>query len=134
MFRRESRNGEIILLPGERLFRLEGEEGYLRLNGNTGGGSGRRKIAIVDFDGDGLLDLLLNSQNASFFRNIGKKNGVTILRDMGMLDERPVAGHTSSPTTIDLTGDGIPELLIVAEDGFLYYRDNPFINSDKCLK
>jgi len=119
------------LLPGERVFRLESEKGSLRLNGAMGGGSGRRKIAIVDFNGDGRLDLLLNSQNASFFRNLGKKNGVTVFRDMGILDERPLAGHTTSPTTIDLTGDGIPGLLIGAEDGFLYYRSNPFINSDK---
>jgi hypothetical protein len=131
LFKRIERNGEIVLLPGERVFRLEGEEGSLQLNSATSGGSGRRKIAIVDFDGDDRLDLLLNSQNASFLKNMGVKNGVTVFRDMGILDERQLAGHTTSPATIDLTGDGIPGLLIGAEDGFLYYRSNPFINSDK---
>ena len=121
LFRRVKRSGEVVLLPGERVFRLEGEDDFLRLNDGRAGRSGRRKIAIVDIDGDGRPDLLLNSQNANFFRNMGDVNGITIFRDEGLLDEHRLAGHTSSPTTIDLSGDGIPELLIGAEDGFLYY-------------
>ena len=121
LFRRVKRTGDIVLLPGERVFQLEGEEGPLRLNDGWAGRSGRRKIAIVDFDGDGRLDILINSQNASFYRNMGEVNGITIFRDKGLLDERRLAGHTSSPAAIDLSGDGIPELLIGAEDGFLYY-------------
>lgn len=128
LFRREKRDGKLVLLPGERIFRLEDEEGPLHLNKGRAGGSGRRKIAIVDFDGDGRLDLLLNSPNATFFRNVGENNGVTIFRDMGLLDERRLAGHTSSPTTIDLSKDGFPELLIGAEDGFLYHKIYPFSN------
>ena len=127
LFRRVKRSGEVVLLPGERVFKLEGEEEFLRLNDGWAGRSGRRKIAIVDFDGDGRLDMLINSQNASFYRNIGEVNGITIFRDKGILDERRLAGHTTSPATIDLSGDGIPELLIGAEDGFLYYRRNPII-------
>ncbi len=122
LFRRIKRNGELILLPGERVFKLEGEEELLRLNDGWAGRSGRRKIAIVDIDGDGRLDLLLNSQNATYYKNMGEVNGINFLRDKGLLDERRLAGHTSSPTTIDLSGDGIPELLIGAEDGHLYYK------------
>lgn len=129
LFRREKREGKLVLLPGERVFRLEGEVEPLRLNSGKSGSSGRRKIAIVDFDGDGRLDLLLNSLNAKFFRNMGKEKGVTIFRDMGQLDELKLAGHETSPTSIDLTGDGKPELLIGAEDGFLYYNENPWIKS-----
>ena len=47
---------------------------------------------------------------------------------MGRLDEQKLAGHSTSPSVIDLTGDGVPELLIGGEDGFIYYKDNPFIN------
>ncbi len=113
---------------------VEGKEGEgkpLRLNDDTDGSSGRRKIVITDFNGDDRLDVLLNSQNATFLKNVGEDNGVTILRDMGLLDNRQLAGHTCSPAVIDLSNDGIPELLIGAEDGFFYYRDNPFINEQK---
>jgi hypothetical protein len=125
LFRREKHENKIALLPGERVFSLKGEKGPLRLNDGKAGRSGRRKISIVDFDGDGRLDILLNSQNSSFYRNIGEENGFTIFEDMGLLDERRLAGHTSSPTTIDLMGDGKKDLLIGAEDGYLYHKPNP---------
>jgi hypothetical protein len=122
LFRREILNGKTVLLPGERVFKLEGEEGPLRLNDGWAGRSGRRKIYIVDYDGDGRPDMLINSQNANLYRNMGEKDGYTIFRDEGPLDDRRLAGHTSSPTVIDLSGDGQPELLIGAEDGFLYHK------------
>lgn len=131
LFKRVKLEGKLVLLPGERIFRLEGEGKPLRLNDDTDGSSGRRKIVITDFNGDDRLDILLNSQNATFLKNVGEDNGVTILRDMGLLDNRQLAGHTCSPAVIDLSNDGIPELLIGAEDGFFYYRDNPFINEQK---
>lgn len=127
LFRREKSHHETVLLPGARVFRLEGEVNPLQLNNGYAGSSGRRKISVVDFDGDGLLDILINSKNATFLKNIGQENGVTIFRDMGLLDERQLAGHTSSPTVIDLSNNGIPGLLLGAEDGFLYYKENPFI-------
>jgi hypothetical protein len=127
LFRREKRDGHLILLPGERLFRFENETGPLRLNDGRTGRSGRRKIAVADLDQDGKTDLLLNNQNASFLKNIGEENGITIFRDMGTVDERKLAGHTSSPAVIDLNGDNIPEILIGAEDGFIYYCKNPYI-------
>jgi len=36
-----------------------------------------------------------------------------------------LAGHTTSPTTVDWDRNGIPDLLVGAEDGFLYYMRNP---------
>ena len=125
LFRREERGGETVLLPGERVFRMEGEDGPLRLNERTAGGSGRRKLHIEDLDGSGRLDLLVNSMNADLYRNVGEEDGMTIFRDEGPLDTRELAGHTSSPATIDLTGDGERELLVGAEDGFLYHMPMP---------
>lgn len=122
LYKRDKRDGKLVLLPGERIFRLDGEKEPLRLNDGKAGRSGRRKISIVDFDSDGRLDILLNSQNASFYRNMGGENGITILKDMGLLDERRLAGHTSSPTLIKFLKDSVPALLIGAEDGYLYFK------------
>lgn len=122
LYRREKQGDKLVLMPGERVFRMEGEASPLRLNDGKAGKSGRRKMAIVDFDGDGRLDLLLNSQNATFYRNMGSENGITKFKDMGLLDERRLAGHTSSPTMIKLSKESIPALLIGAEDGYLYIK------------
>ena len=51
--------------------------------------------------------------------------GHVILRDMGPVTEVEMAGHTTSPITVDWNNNGIPDLLIDAEDGRLYYLKNP---------
>ena len=131
LFQREKRNEKLVLLPGKRIFRLENEVEPLRLNGRSAGGSGRRKIAVIDFDGDGRLDLLVNSQNANFLKNIGNENNITIFKDMGLLDEKRLAGHTSSPSVINLSDNNLETLIIGAEDGYIYYKNNLRKNNNK---
>jgi endonuclease/exonuclease/phosphatase family metal-dependent hydrolase len=125
LFRRERRGDAVVLLPGARAFRMEDAAEPLRLNDGRAGRSGRRKLAISDFDGDGRPDILVNGLNADLLRNVGEEDGVTILRAGGQLDPRRLAGHTSSPATIDLDRDGVPELLVGAEDGYFYHARNP---------
>lgn len=122
LYKREKRGDKLVLMPGERVFRMEGEESPLRLNDGTAGKSGRRKISVVDFDGDGRRDIILNSQNATFYRNMGSKNGITRFKDLGLMDERKLAGHSSSPTMIKFSKESVPALLIGAEDGYFYYK------------
>ena len=43
---------------------------------------------------------------------------------VGGQKKRKLAGHTTSPTTVDWNGDGKRELLIGAEDGHLYWMPN----------
>ena len=43
------------------------------------------------------------------------------LHYMVPLSDQRLAGHTTSPTTVDWNGDGHRELLIGGEDGHLYY-------------
>lgn len=99
--------------------------GLLRLNPNVGGGSGRRKLAVVNWDGDGRPDLLVNSRSIDLFRNMGTRDGQTLLQWQGPLTDEVLAGHTTSPTTVDWDHDGVRDLLIGAEDGFLYLLRNP---------
>lgn len=122
-FERTRSGDELALLPGRRAL-LDEQGEPLRLNDGWAGKSGRRKLSVVDWDGDGRLDVLVNSQNASLLRQTGASPDGWIFRDEGVIDERPLAGHTSSPTTVDFGGDGVPDLVVGAEDGRLYYARN----------
>ena len=80
------------------------------------------ELAALDWDGDGDLDILADSANAEFYRNDGTIRGQVHLALQGNLAKRKVSGHSTSPTTIDLNGDGKRELLVGAEDGRFYYK------------
>jgi FG-GAP-like repeat len=121
-FERSLRNGKRVLLPGRRVF-VDEKGNPIRLNPGRAGKSGRRKIVVVDWDGDGKLDVLSNSRNADWWQNIGTRDGKTVLKNRGPLFPRNVAGHTSSPTVVDFNRDGVPDLLVGAEDGRLYYAE-----------
>ncbi|MFP6582238.1 MAG: VCBS repeat-containing protein [Candidatus Hydrogenedentota bacterium] len=124
-FYERRKDGETLsLLPPERIF-LNDDRTPLRLNNRDAGKSGRRKWAFTDWDGDSRLDILINGTNITFLRNVGTDNENYIFRSKGNVDEHKLAGHTTSPTTVDWDGDGDRDLLIGAEDGFLYYLKNP---------
>jgi hypothetical protein len=97
----------------------------LRLNAGIAGKSGRRKLCVVDWDGDGKLDILLNSANANFIQQTGSEDGKWFFADRGLLAEVNIEGHDVSPTVVDFNGDGVPDFVGGAEDGRLYYLRNP---------
>jgi len=123
LFQREKREEGLVLLPPRRIF--HGSEGPLQLNAGVAGRSGRRKLCCVDWDGDGLKDFLVNGKNVEFFKNLGREGDTFFLQNEGPVDIRTLAGHTTSPTVVDWNQDGVPDLLVGAEDGFLYYMKNP---------
>jgi len=119
-FERNRQGKNLVLLPPRRSFvTTDGQS--LQLNERSAGKSGRRKIHMVDWDGDGDLDLLTNSMNADLYENTGTDSvGRIVLNHLGPVGKRKLAGHTSSPASIDLNGNSIPDLLVGAEDGHLY--------------
>lgn len=123
-FERQQTDEGLVLMPGQRVFHEEGKTEPLRLNAGWAGKSGRRKLTLVDWDGDGLLDLLANSRSVDWHRNLGERNGKTIFAPPVRLGERRLAGHTTSPTTVDWDRDGVRDLLIGAEDGRFYFLKN----------
>jgi hypothetical protein len=82
---------------------------------------------VADWDGDGTPDLLVNSNpNVNFLRGLGRDAaGRWRFRDEGPVSPHVLAGHATKPTVGDWDRDGIPDLLIGAEDGFFYQLRNP---------
>jgi hypothetical protein len=124
LFERAIRDGRLVLLPPRRAF-LDENGAPLRLNSRAAGGSGRRKLCVTDWDGDGRFDFLLNSANADFLQKVAGKDGAWRFKNAGTLAPQNIEGHDVSPTTVDFNGDGVPDFLGGAEDGRFYYLRNP---------
>ena len=130
-YRRQRQGDRLVLLPPEHIFYAAGaaagkeKDDLLRLNAGAAGRSGRRKLCMVDYDGDGRLDLLANSRSVNLLRNVSDDDAGYVFKDKGLLDATVLAGHTTSPTVVDWDRDGVPDLLVGAEDGYFYYKKNP---------
>jgi hypothetical protein len=51
-------------------------------------------------------------------------NGSFAFRNEGKLSDRNIEGHDTSPTPVDFNQDGVPDLVVGAEDGRLYFLKN----------
>lgn len=125
--------GELVLLPPQRVFwgvgissydgkgaALNQVSGLLRLNGNAAGGSGRRTFTFHDYDGDGELDLLVNSDtNINVLRGLGQDaDGRWQFEDSGSVSTKRLAAHSTTPTVAQWGERTV--LIVGAEDGFFY--------------
>jgi hypothetical protein len=130
LFERYREGGKLRLKPPARTFSDVGGH-PLRLSAGRAGRSGRRKIEIVDWDADGDLDLIVDSEaNAGWFENVGsQKQSVFVYR--GDLVDRPLHGHNPCPAAADWNGDGRLDLLVGAQDGFFYFFDRNYIDSKR---
>ncbi len=145
-FARAQRAGKSLLLAPRRVLQgenfsvtnsrhnvVDASSRMIRLNNGIAGASGRRKLCVVDWDGDGLLDIFVNSANANFRSQPPSQTpsqtmmraGQWYFRDMGLLVNENIEGHDVSPTTVDFDGNGIPDFLGGAEDGRFYFLKNP---------
>lgn len=101
----------------------------IRLNSGTAGRSGRVKISIADWDDDDRLDVLVNSENVTWYRNVADHDGKVVLKKVGNLSTRNVAGHTASPAVCDFNRDGVVDMMIGSENGRIYH-----IFHDECVQ
>jgi hypothetical protein len=116
--------GALRLRAPRRAF-VDEQDRPLRLNERTAGGSGRRKLAMIDWDGDGRVDILANSANANLLRQVARRGDTWVFRDAGPLATRNIEGHDVSPAVADFDADGVPDFLGGAEDGRLYFMKHP---------
>ena len=123
-FERTRQDGQLVLKPPQRVF-ADPHGNPLCLAGLPAGGSGRRKLFLTDWDQDGLRDLFVNSENLNFLRATGWQAGKYAFEDEGAIHAHRLAGHSTSPTTVDWDKNNVPDLLIGAEDGCFYYLKNP---------
>ena len=122
--RKRSPTGELSLAHPRRAF-LNKDGSPLRLNPKSAGASGRRKLCVTDWDGDGQFDFLLNSANADFLRQTSSTESTWTFENAGSLAPRSIEGHDVSPATTDFDGNEIPDFLGGAEDGRFYFLPNP---------
>ncbi len=123
-------DGDLDLFVGE----ASGEVNFFRNTGSARGArfelvsdtfgaidAGRRSHpALVDIDGDGDLDLLFGREagGALLYRNQGSRTEPAFVADSSfVLPLHP----TAAPVFADLTGDGVPELLVGGLSGGVTY-------------
>ncbi len=73
----------------------------------------------------------MDSVNVNFLKNVSAKEGEFVFEDQGPVDKLVLAGHSTKPTIVDWDKNNIPDLLVGAEDGFLYYLTNPYAANQK---
>ena len=121
-YERYEENGVLKLKEGERIFYLDGAP--LRLNDGEFGKSGRIKFVIVDWDGDGLLDVVVGNKTAVFYKTVKIEDEKYHLENKGELSSGSIAGHNQGLTVVDFNADGKPDLVFGSESGYFYYLEN----------
>jgi hypothetical protein len=129
LYRRQRKDGALVLMPPERIF-VNPDGRFLRLAAGRAGSSGRRKVELADWDGDGDLDLISDSADGPiWYENIGSQRK-PVMRHRGLVLKTKFQGHNATPNVADWNGDGKPDLIVGAEDGFFYYFERSFIDQD----
>jgi len=128
LYRRARRSGVLVLMPPERIF-VDANGRFLNLSAGRAGASGRRKLNVVDWDGDGDLDLVTDGpEGPVWYENTGSQQK-PVMQLRGPLLKTKVRGHNPTPYVVDWNSDGKPDLIVGTQDGFFYYSDRNFIDA-----
>ena len=89
----------------------------------------RSAPAFVDLDGDGDVDLVVVSESGefiSYIENTGTALNPRFMQRIGAANPLDgfIGGYNGTPALIDLDGDADPDLVVVAENGTIYFYEN----------
>lgn len=130
LFRRSRCGAKLCLNPPERIF-VQPSGRFLNLAAGRAGSSGRRKIDFADWDGDGDLDLICDSdEGPAWYENTGSQ-AHPVMQARGTIVKASLRGHSPTPNVADWNGDGKLDVIVGAEDGFFYFFDRNYIDSLK---
>jgi len=65
--------------------------------------------------------LLVNHRNVYFLKNVAEKPGELLFENKGSVSDEILPEHSTCPTIVDWDQNGVPDLLVGAEDGYFYY-------------
>lgn len=114
-------------LAGNTLFRNDGQGKYTNISQDNGAcptAFGGRSATVLDYDGDGLLDILAGedpipgyngstTKSSRLFRNKGNLQFEDVSQQVGLTSGVPGLGVA----TADLNGDGWPDFFLAAQNG-----------------
>ena len=106
--------------------------------GATSTGMIHSRVAAVDWDGDGLIDLLVGGVRGHilFYRNLGDKTKPQYgpPRLVMTADGKPLdSGWCAAPCAVDWDGDGVTDLLVGCERNRVLFYRNEGTNRDPRL-
>ena len=122
-YERYDDNGVLKLKEGRRIFFDEAQNPIVLATGTgLANGTNRQKFVLVDWNNDGKLDFIRNDATSiRYYMNVSETGSDFIFRESGTMFDRYIANHTTSPAVCDWDNNGLPELIVGAEDGHYYY-------------
>jgi hypothetical protein len=87
-------------------------------------------IQLIDWDGDGDRDLIMDNVNARYYENVGDESGKPRFVDRGDLVDDRLANHNTGPWAADFDNDGHLDLLVGTESGHIYYYHRSYIEGE----
>lgn len=123
------------LVRGNSLFENKGKGIFLDISSQNGAcpiGFGGRSVTVLDFDGDGLLDILAGEDPLPGYNGSATKSS-RLFRNQGKLQFEDVSSASGLPSGIpglgvaasDMNGDGWPDFFLASgKDGNLLFLND----------